>query len=167
VEIAGFVRDGWCACCCVCFNVDGNELTVGVDEVLMFGAGVLFDLFVEFADVGGSNGGVATGFGLGPSIPDKTRYLHYDNLGSIDTITNGQGNIVERMAYTSFGQRRQGDWRAIDPLLPIIPALTNRGFTGHEHIDEMGFIHMDGRVYDPSIGRFLSVVSVLMLMAMS
>ncbi|OJA03347.1 hypothetical protein BGC33_03170, partial [Bathymodiolus thermophilus thioautotrophic gill symbiont] len=26
----------------------------------------------------------------------------------------------------------------------------------HEHIDEMGFIHMNGRVYDPSIGRFLS-----------
>ncbi|OJA03541.1 RHS repeat domain-containing protein, partial [Bathymodiolus thermophilus thioautotrophic gill symbiont] len=25
-----------------------------------------------------------------------------------------------------------------------------------EHIDEMGFIHMNGRVYDPSIGRFLS-----------
>ncbi|OJA03538.1 hypothetical protein, partial [Bathymodiolus thermophilus thioautotrophic gill symbiont] len=47
-----------------------------------------------------------------PSIPNKTRYLHYDNLGSIDTITDGQGNIVERMAYTAFGQRRQGDWRA-------------------------------------------------------
>jgi hypothetical protein len=30
-------------------------------------------------------------------IPDKTRYLHYDNLGSIDTITDGQGNIVERV----------------------------------------------------------------------
>ncbi|MBA5248481.1 MAG: RHS repeat-associated core domain-containing protein [Gammaproteobacteria bacterium] len=60
------------------------------------------------------------------------------------------------MAYTAFGQRRQGDWRAADPLLPIIPKLTNRGFTGHEHIDEMGFIHMNGRVYNPSIGRFLS-----------
>ncbi|SMN12661.1 Rhs family protein [Bathymodiolus heckerae thiotrophic gill symbiont] len=60
------------------------------------------------------------------------------------------------MSYHAFGERRQGDWRASDPLLPIIPALTNRGFTGHEHIDEMGFIHMNGRVYDPSIGRFLS-----------
>ncbi|CAC9453120.1 hypothetical protein [uncultured Gammaproteobacteria bacterium] len=27
-------------------------------------------------------------------IPEKTRYLHYDNLGSIDAITDGQGNIV-------------------------------------------------------------------------
>ncbi|WP_138146978.1 RHS repeat-associated core domain-containing protein, partial [Bathymodiolus heckerae thiotrophic gill symbiont] len=60
------------------------------------------------------------------------------------------------MSYHAFGERRQGDWRTSDPLLPIIPALTNRGFTGHEHIDEMGFIHMNGRVYDPSIGRFLS-----------
>jgi RHS repeat-associated protein len=38
----------------------------------------------------------------------------------------------------------------------LFPALTNRGFTGHEHIDEMGLIHMNGRVYDPQIGRFLS-----------
>jgi hypothetical protein len=49
-------------------------------------------------------------------IPDKTRYLHYDNLGSIDTITDGQGNIVERMSYAAFGERRKGDWRASDPL---------------------------------------------------
>ncbi|VVM19201.1 hypothetical protein BSPWISOXPB_8536 [uncultured Gammaproteobacteria bacterium] len=42
------------------------------------------------------------------------------------------------MSYAAFGERRKGDWRVSDPLLPIIPALTNRGFTGHEHIDEMG-----------------------------
>jgi RHS repeat-associated protein len=36
------------------------------------------------------------------------------------------------------------------------PLLTNRGYTGHEHIGEMGMIHMNGRVYDPIIGRFLS-----------
>jgi hypothetical protein len=42
-------------------------------------------------------------------IPDKTRYLHYDNLGSIDTITDGQGNIVERMSYAAFGERRKGE----------------------------------------------------------
>ena len=31
-----------------------------------------------------------------------------------------------------------------------------RGFTGHEHLDQVGLIHMGGRVYDPEIGRFLS-----------
>ncbi|CAB5499872.1 hypothetical protein THERMOT_1131, partial [Bathymodiolus thermophilus thioautotrophic gill symbiont] len=62
---AGVVGDGGCVCCGVGFNVDGDELAVGVDEVFVFGAGVLFDLFVEFADVGGGDGGVAVGFGLG------------------------------------------------------------------------------------------------------
>nr|VFK45027.1 MAG: RHS repeat-associated core domain-containing protein [Candidatus Kentron sp. TC] len=90
--------------------------------------------------------------------PDETRYLHRDNLGSIDTITDGRGNIVERMSYEAFGQRRAGDWRsADDPLVGVVlPTFTNRGFTGHEHVDEMGLIHMNGRVYDPRLGRFLS-----------
>jgi RHS repeat-associated protein len=30
-----------------------------------------------------------------------------------------------------------------------------RGFTGHEHLDQVGLIHMGGRVYDPELGRFL------------
>jgi len=34
--------------------------------------------------------------------------------------------------------------------------ITNRGFTGHEHIEEVGLIHMNGRVYDQELGRFLS-----------
>ncbi|MBL3601657.1 MAG: hypothetical protein JMN25_17635 [gamma proteobacterium endosymbiont of Lamellibrachia anaximandri] len=90
----------------------------------------------------------------GQSMPDETRYLHRDALGSIDTITDGQGRIIERMSFAPFGQRRAGDWRADGGI--ILPALTNRGFTGHEHVDEMGLIHMNGRVYDPELGRFLS-----------
>jgi RHS repeat-associated protein len=31
-----------------------------------------------------------------------------------------------------------------------------RGFTMHEHLDQVGLIHMGGQVYDPEIGRFLS-----------
>jgi len=34
--------------------------------------------------------------------------------------------------------------------------ITNRGFTGHEHIEEVGLIHMNGRVYEQELGRFLS-----------
>nr|WP_277347482.1 RHS repeat-associated core domain-containing protein [Wenzhouxiangella sp. XN79A] len=33
--------------------------------------------------------------------------------------------------------------------------VTPRGFTGHEHVDEMGLIHMNGRIYDALLGRFL------------
>ena len=31
-----------------------------------------------------------------------------------------------------------------------------RGFTDHEHLDVVGLIHMNGRVYDPELGRFMS-----------
>ncbi|MER2491168.1 RHS repeat-associated core domain-containing protein, partial [Catenovulum sediminis] len=33
--------------------------------------------------------------------------------------------------------------------------ITEDGFTGHDMLSS-GFIHMQGRVYDPVIGRFLS-----------
>ncbi len=34
--------------------------------------------------------------------------------------------------------------------------ITRRGFTDHEHLDSTGLIHMNGRVYDPTIARFVS-----------
>ncbi|MDZ4380604.1 MAG: RHS repeat-associated core domain-containing protein [Parvibaculum sp.] len=37
-----------------------------------------------------------------------------------------------------------------------IASRTARGFTGHEMIDEVGLVNMNGRVYDPQIGRFMS-----------
>jgi RHS repeat-associated protein len=32
----------------------------------------------------------------------------------------------------------------------------HRGFTGHEHLPEFALINMNGRMYDPILGRFLS-----------
>jgi len=37
----------------------------------------------------------------------------------------------------------------------VTPELRH-GFTGHEMLAELGLIHMNGRLYDPAIGRFLS-----------
>lgn len=34
--------------------------------------------------------------------------------------------------------------------------LTNRGYTGHEQLDNIGLVHMNARLYDPMLGRFLS-----------
>jgi RHS repeat-associated protein len=38
-----------------------------------------------------------------------------------------------------------------------LKAWTARGFTGHEHLDNLGLIHMNTRLYDPEIGQFISV----------
>ena len=42
-----------------------------------------------------------------------------------------------------------------------IRGATRRGFTFHEELDNIGLIHMNGRVYDPNVGRFLSVDPVM------
>jgi RHS repeat-associated protein len=35
-------------------------------------------------------------------------------------------------------------------------SLLDRGYTGHEHFSEVGLIHMNGRLYDPLMRRFLN-----------
>jgi RHS repeat-associated protein len=37
-----------------------------------------------------------------------------------------------------------------------IVAQVDRGYTGHEHLEELALIHMNGRLYDPTIARFTS-----------
>ena len=77
-----------------------------------------------------------------------------DHLGSIDAVTDENGLVVERLSYDALGKRRQSNWQ--DAVTQIVSNFTTRGFTGHEQLDGVGLIHMNGRVYDPLLGRFLS-----------
>jgi RHS repeat-associated protein len=83
---------------------------------------------------------------------EQVRYLHRDHLGSVEAITDELGDRVERLAFAPFGERRMADWSDGSP----VSMTMTRGFTGHEHVDTFNLIHMNGRVFDPSIGRFLS-----------
>ncbi|SMF83195.1 FG-GAP-like repeat-containing protein [Pseudobacteriovorax antillogorgiicola] len=86
---------------------------------------------------------------------ESTRFLHQDHLGSITSITDESGKLVESYSFDPWGQRRDADdFGAVD--LEIGSSTTQRGFTGHEHLDTVGLIHMNGRVYDPIIARFTS-----------
>ncbi|MBK9492947.1 MAG: RHS repeat-associated core domain-containing protein [Xanthomonadales bacterium] len=68
-------------------------------------------------------------------------------------MTNDIGGIVERMSFDAHGNRRSSTaWQS---PLGSIPSSTRQGFTGHHMLDVFGLIHMNGRVYDPQIGRFL------------
>ena len=84
----------------------------------------------------------------------KRRYLLKDHLGSNTAITNEAGTIEERLSYNTWGERRASDWSSGSFSLSGLD--TSRGFTGHEMLDDSGLIHMNGRVYDPGVGRFLS-----------
>lgn len=115
---------------------------------------------------------------------DSLEFAHRDHLGGVESVTNQYGQKLQQLAYEPFGSRKDSDWRRnIDStelsnllmnyvifdyssfpyLYPYEPVPVNahharvaRGFTGHEHLDRTGFIHMNGRVYDPQLGRFLS-----------
>ncbi|MDO6708297.1 RHS repeat-associated core domain-containing protein, partial [Photobacterium sp. 1_MG-2023] len=87
----------------------------------------------------------------------QIRYLHYDALNSVDMITDGYGYIVERRSFDVWGRMRSVQWRDNHHQHSVLQdAMTNKGYTGHEHIEEVGLIHMNGRVYDQELGRFLS-----------
>jgi RHS repeat-associated protein len=82
------------------------------------------------------------------------RYLHLDRLASVDTVTDDQGAVIRRQGFDPFGGPRSGAWLAVSTLSN--PA-TDRGFTGHEQVDDVHAIHMGGRLYDHRLGRFMSV----------
>lgn len=99
----------------------------------------------------------ATTVAIYKSISDNSeemRYLHRDHLGSITAITDDSASIVEQLSYDAWGKRRNTDWT--DPTSQLYSYQTTRGFTNHEMLDDVGLIHMNGRVYDPDLGRFLS-----------
>jgi RHS repeat-associated protein len=89
----------------------------------------------------------------------EVNYVHHDRLGSPVAITDAAGNVKERMAYDAWGKRRTIDGAATPNTLDGI--TDNRGFTGHEMLDHLDLVHMNGRVYEPLLGRFLSADPIL------
>jgi len=70
-----------------------------------------------------------------------------DHLGSVAVTTDAEGNNVCRLRYDPWGKRVGS--AACSP--------TTRGFTDHEMIDAWGLVNMNARVYDATLGRFMSV----------
>ena len=81
-------------------------------------------------------------------------YLHRDHLGSVTTVTNVNGAIVQELSYDAWGNLRNPyTWSGSFTGTPKF----DRGYTGHEHLWRYGLINMNGRVYDPVMSSFLSV----------
>ena len=73
-------------------------------------------------------------------------YVLTDNVGSVVRLINGEGGTVFEASYDAWGR----------------PSVTRddigfpRGFGGHEMLSQFGLVNMDGRMYDYTLGRFLS-----------
>ncbi|MBP7496741.1 MAG: hypothetical protein KA792_03660, partial [Bacteroidales bacterium] len=81
-------------------------------------------------------------------------YALTDHLGSITGLVNENGELAEEYSYDAWGRRRKPDiWT---DYTVTEPTLISRGYTGHEHLDMFALINMNGRLYDPLLGRMLS-----------
>ena len=96
--------------------------------------------------------------------PATYNYLLRDSLGSIDTIASETGQLKSRQSFNAHGQRRQAaqsgianSWSTLSLLQTSLfnTSTTTQGYTGHEQLDGVGLIHMNARLYDPEIGRFI------------
>ena len=94
----------------------------------------------------------------GPQFED-TFYFTHDHLGSIDSVSDAVGALKVRLSYAAFGKRRnEAGWAGAVPVgdLTGIANTTRHGYTELEMLDNLTLIHMNGRVFDPTVGRFLS-----------
>lgn len=87
----------------------------------------------------------------------ETNYQLKDHLGSLDVTTKGDGSDWKFYEFDAWGKRRDvnGITLSSSALMNFDTSITTRGFTGHEMLDQVGVIHMNGRIYDPVLGRFL------------
>ena len=100
---------------------------------------------------------------------NNTYYATQDSLGSTAVITNASGAVVAKQNFGPFGNRRGGNWQGTPSPSDWtgIAATTRRGFTGHTMVDNLNRIHMNGRMYDPFLGRFLSPDPFIQTLAFS
>jgi RHS repeat-associated protein len=89
------------------------------------------------------------------------RYFHKDHLGSIAAVSAAVGTLIEQDAYDAWGKPRCAT--ASDPHCTAAGAddpndlhtsVVTRGFTDQEQLQDVGLLHLNGRVYDPQIGKF-------------
>jgi RHS repeat-associated protein len=94
-----------------------------------------------------------------PGQATELDWVHADRLGSVAAITDGNGNLSEKLAYDAWGKRRTIDGIPVSGTATpdsLNGVTDNKGFTDHEMLDQLELVHMNGRVYDPLVGRFLS-----------
>ncbi|HAT43299.1 MAG TPA: hypothetical protein DCS87_16440 [Rheinheimera sp.] len=100
-----------------------------------------------------------------PETSTTLQFTLRDRLGSATTIADHNGMVVSRRFFDPFGKTGAVTQETPTKIVSFSNKFgdlqsTNRnrrGFTDHEHLDEQGLIHMNGRVYDQNLGRFMSV----------
>ena len=116
----------------------------------------------------------------------KLEFSLKDHLGSTSAVHDESGEVQksrgqqptdERHSYDAWGARRDNaSWAPAGPMLghsppptansspptePKVASSQPRGYTGHEMLDDVGLVHMNGRLYDAALGRFCSADPII------
>jgi RHS repeat-associated protein len=98
-----------------------------------------------------------------PQQSGEMYYFSKDHAGSIMGVISADGEVVQRYLYDAWGKRRvipqNPSYLGSNiyyPSAQIETPIFDRGYIGEEHIDELGLINLNARLYDPILGRFLS-----------
>jgi len=92
------------------------------------------------------------------STTNSLHFLHKDYLGSILAVVSEGGYPVEQRHYDAWGNLTSLKiaGQSYNPETYTGDLLVDRGYTGHEMLAGVGLIHMNGRLYDPLLRRFLN-----------
>src|SRR6185312_7468836 len=121
---------------------------------------------VHFIYAGSAHGGNAFALRVLDDNGSLTanRYYSFDHLGSVTAISDDQGRLsstetssldATALGYDAWGARRNPDGSPASYASFDVP-VGGREFTGQEQIPDVGLVNMNGRLYDPALGRFLS-----------
>ena len=75
-----------------------------------------------------------------------TSYFEQDGIGSVTSLSNGAGSLVQTYTFDSFGNQTASSGSLTNPFQ----------YTAREFDPETGLYFLRTRYYDPSTGRFLS-----------
>lgn len=78
----------------------------------------------------------------------KTYLAFTDNLVSILSVMDENGAKVFDSSYDAWGRQ----------TVTLNTIGLHRGYTGHEMLGEFEIINMNGRLYDPVLGRFFKAI---------
>jgi RHS repeat-associated protein len=82
-------------------------------------------------------------------------YVLRDYLGNITHVYNSSNSTTQEYSFDAWGRRRNPTNWGYD-LTSQPESFADRGFTSHEFLKYFNLYNMNGRMYDPLVGRFIS-----------
>lgn len=120
--------------------------------------------------INGSNGLCCIAINTGGTT--NFYYVYKDHLGSILKMTDSTGYVIGEQSFDPWGRERNpNDWSKDTITQPVGSPFgsvsiryglgnnfgwMDRGYTGHEQLRQFNLVNMNGRLYDPIVGRMLS-----------